>query len=124
MVITRQSTDILAVGERDVALAVAWMRQHLHQPFSIAQLAHELAIPRRGLERLFLRQLGRGPYNQALHMRAERAQQLLVQTDLPLAEIARKCGFSSIARFTKSFHQFAHAAPAEFRQSVRPGTLA
>jgi LacI family transcriptional regulator len=121
IVITRQSTDILAIRDPDVAQAIAWMREHLDRPFSIAQMSHDVAIPRRRLERLFLHYLGRGPYNQTLHMRAERAQQLLLQTDLPLPQVAHKCGFAGVARFTKSFHQFTGTTPADFRQSVRRG---
>ena len=49
--------------------------------------------------------------------RAERAAGLLVETRLPIAEIARQLGYGKQGNFTRAFYRWAKVPPSEFRKA-------
>ncbi|HEY0611972.1 MAG TPA: helix-turn-helix transcriptional regulator, partial [Chitinophaga sp.] len=51
--------------------------------------------------------------------RVERAQSLLVNTDLPLAEIAAETGFENLSYFTRIFKEKAGQTPGEYKKNHR-----
>jgi AraC family transcriptional regulator len=57
------------------------------------------------------------PHQYVSHRRIERAQQLLTEADLPIAEVAYRCGFTSQSQFTTLFRPFTGVTPGRFRAS-------
>lgn len=53
----------------------------------------------------------------------EQAKRLLLETDEPVTGIAFMTGFNSSAYFSKTFKQYQHATPTEFRQSRKTDLL-
>ncbi len=54
-------------------------------------------------------------------LRADRAQTLLANPDLPVADIAEKVGFSEAAAFSRAFKKWTGHSPAEYRSRKRSG---
>lgn len=81
----------------------------------VAELAARLGIGQRHLSRLFRRHLGASPAETARTLRLQRAKRLLHETDLAMAEVARRAGFGSLRRFNAAFAEVYRRPPSAFR---------
>ena len=94
-VVTRQSSDIVAIEDRDIAGAVQFIRDHADRPFNVKELLQQVPVSRRHLEQQFRQLLGRSPAGEILRVRLERAKSLLGETDLPIPEVGAGSGFTA-----------------------------
>jgi LacI family transcriptional regulator len=92
-IVTRRSTEVLALEDRKLAAGLRFMREHAFDRISINDVARASAMSRRVFERRFVRQVGRTPKAEVLRLRLQRVKQLLLDTDWSLAEIAGRTGF-------------------------------
>jgi transcriptional regulator GlxA family with amidase domain len=81
------------------------MAAHMEQPLPLAALADDAGLSPRALNRVFQSELAQSPGRYYLLLRLSRARELAVETDLALAEIALRCGFSGTASLSKSFRR-------------------
>ena len=86
---------------------------------SVEELAENLGIGARHLDRLFLQHVGAPPVGMAQTRRLHFAKQLLDDTELPITEIAFAAGFQSVRRFNSAFLQTFRRAPRQFRHDRR-----
>ncbi len=98
--------------------AIGRMEENLEDLVSPDAMAQSVGLSRRQLERLFRQHLGRSPTQYYLELRLERARALLIQTDLPVVEVAVACGFVSASHFSKSYRQQFDHAPRDERRHV------
>ncbi len=119
-VVTRQSTDITALEDRDVSAALLFIRKHVTEAIGVEDVVAAVAISRRSLERRFQAALGRSVLGEMRHRRVERAKELLAMTDLAMPAIARASGFGDATRLGIVFRQVTGQPPTEFRRQVRP----
>lgn len=89
-----------------------------------SQLATRLGVTDRHLRRLFVQHLGVTPVQYANHHRLMLARRLLVQTTLPVADVAVLAGFGSQRRFHEAFQQAFNSTPLMLRRNgdEQPGT--
>ncbi|MFU8780613.1 MAG: substrate-binding domain-containing protein [Kiritimatiellia bacterium] len=113
--ITRRSTDVLAVGDPAVARAVRFMWDHLDQDLSVEAVAHEVGIQRRQLERAFQHHLKRGIHAELRRKRLDRCCELLRSTDLKIADLAPQVGFRSADFLHATFKQAFGITPRRYR---------
>lgn len=97
---------------------IEMMEANLEEPLSADELARQVGLSRRQLERLFRNALGRPPARFYLERRLERARHLLYQTELPVIEVALACGFVSASHFSKCYRQMYGKTPRAERTSV------
>ena len=102
--------------EPKLSAAVDLMESHLGEPLSVPEIARRTGLGERGLQRLFRRRLGQTPQRVYLSIRLNAARRLLVQTELPIAEVADACGFASRVSFHRAFRQAYERPPSSFRQ--------
>lgn len=67
------------------------------------------------LTRIFKRELGMSPWEYLNRYRVEQAVRLLRETDLPLSEVAMRCGFQDQAYFCRVFKKLKGATPGSLR---------
>jgi len=115
-VITRQSTDLLAVDDEDVRMAVRYIRQHIHERINVRDLLRVIPVNRRYLERRFMQHMGRTPLQEIRRARIERAQELLAHTDLPMPTVAKQSGFANAERLANVFHTAVGTTPTGYRR--------
>ncbi|MGC8553580.1 MAG: substrate-binding domain-containing protein [Phycisphaerae bacterium] len=113
-VITRQSTDMLAVQDTGVAAAIKFIRQRRDTRITVDDVARQVALNRRVLERKFTQVLGRSILHEIHRARAERIKELL-RTDLSQEQIAYMSEFSSAQRMVRLFKQVTGITPGEYR---------
>jgi LacI family transcriptional regulator len=120
-VVTRQSTNILAVPHVPVARAVRFIWENYQKPIQISDIVAAAGISRRGIEHAFRQHLKRSILSELTRCRIDHAKELLLQTDLRISQIATQCGFGSLMYFSKIFKQSAGTGPREFRNQHRAG---
>ncbi len=108
---------LLARFDTRLARAVALMRRQTEPPLPLAVLAARLGLSARSLERLFRRHLDTTPRDYYRELRLAQARGLLMESALPVAEIALRTGFESAAAFSRSFRRRYGLAPRELRRS-------
>ena len=117
---TRQSTDVLAIDDRNVARAVHFIRQHACDGIKVKDVLRAVPHSRTLLESHFKKLIGRTPHEEILRVRLNRVKQLLVQTDLPLEQIAERAGFPHVEYLSVAFRREIGVPPSQFRARNRP----
>jgi LacI family transcriptional regulator len=120
-VVTRQSTDVRAVSDPQVSAAVRFIREHACERIQVEDVRKVAALSRTLFERRFRKLLGCAPYEQILKVRLAKARELLALTNLTLAEISERTGFSSPEYFSAALHKRLKTSPRELRQRLRRG---
>jgi len=117
-IVKRASTDTLAVDDPTLSRAIEIIRSSKNLSIDVEQLASQLHISRRWLERLFRIHLNCSPHEFSSRLRVDRAEALLML--LPskkLKDIARECGFSDVRCLNRVFRRFRGTSPREFRRN-------
>ena len=117
-VVTRRSTDVLALDDRQLAAGLRFIREHAFDPITINEVAKAAGMSRRVFERRFVAQMGRPPKAEVLRLRLERVKQLLADTDWNLAEIAERTGFKYGEYLHTVFTQKIRITPGKFRRQA------
>jgi LacI family transcriptional regulator len=117
-VVSRQSTDVLAIDDPAVVRALRYIRQHAHHGIVVEDILREVPISRRSLEIQFKAYLGRSPAEEIRRVRLERGKQLLGSRELSITEIALACGFSNATRFGVAFRKSFGTTPRAFRKTL------
>jgi LacI family transcriptional regulator len=118
-IVARQSTDTLAVRDPALIKALSFLRQNAGRAVQVEEVAREAGVSRRALERRFLEWLHRTPADEIRRVHLEHAQRLLVETDLPMTQVAESSGFSSQAYFADIFRRHVGLTPMKYRKENR-----
>lgn len=113
--VTRKSTDITAIPDTNITAALAFIRQNAAHPISVTDVLSHVPISRRVLERRFQQYLQRSVYEEIQRVHIERACLLLIDTDIPIAEVGDASGFSGRARFHATFAKAMNHTPKQYR---------
>ncbi len=98
---------------------VALMEANIEEPLSLDDVAAYVGISRRQLERLFDKYLHCAPSRYYLELRLYRARLLLLQTDMPIIEVAVSCGFSTAPHFSKCYSDHYGMPPRDARLALQ-----
>lgn len=93
------------------------VRSRLDQPFTVADMARMAAVSERTLHRRFIEMVGESPASWLVGIRVDRARELLEGRDLPMEELARRCGFSDAAVLRHHFRRRLKISPTAYRAS-------
>jgi LacI family transcriptional regulator len=115
-IVTRQSTDILAIEDGTVAKAMSFIQEHALDGIKVPNVVSALGVSRSGLEARFTKAVGYTPRTAIRRIQLERIRQLISDTTLPLKQIAATAGFRSVQHMTTLFGKTFHQSPAEYRK--------
>jgi LacI family transcriptional regulator len=118
-VVTRRSTDVVALEDTEVAHALQFIHENAGRPFQVKEIVNTLGVSRRTLEIRFRRAIGKSMNEKIQQAHLERAKRLLMETDLPLPKVAQAAGYNSTNYLTVVFHKAFAMTPAKFRNYVR-----
>ncbi|WP_145103239.1 GlxA family transcriptional regulator [Cereibacter sediminicola] len=125
---TDQDTQRLSIPTRigvrhpKLSEVIRKMEANTEDPISPADLAEEVGMSTRQLERLFRRYLNRSPKRYYMELRLQKARNLLMQTDMSVINVALACGFASPSHFSKCYR--AHYATTPYRERGTHGATA
>jgi len=101
-----------------VSRAIDMLQHRLHDPeLSIQDCARRLAVNRSILSRRFRSEIGLSPSDFITTHRMRRAARLLLETELPVATVAERCGYQRGNYFARVFRRTFHESPGEFRRA-------
>ena len=123
-VVTRQSTDILAMGDKNVAAAVSFIREHACRGISVDDVLKHAFASRSQLEKKFRRFIGRSPQAEIRRVQVEKIRQLLFETNFPLKKIAELAGFEHVEYMCVVFKRITGDSPGSYRKKVQTKTAA
>ena len=119
-VITRTSTDTIAVADKVVAKALRYIREYTGKALTVDKVLDYLAnenmlVSRCTLERRFVSVAGFSPYEEINRVRLNRIERLLLNTRYPLTRIAELTGFDAESHLNRFFKRYRGQTPGRFR---------
>jgi LacI family transcriptional regulator len=123
-VVARQSTEVLAIEDRQIAAAARFIREHACEGIDVGDVVEAIALSRSTLERRFSKALGRSPKEEILRVRLNSAKQLLSDTSSSLEFIAEKIGLEHTEYLSRIFKKKTGMTPSQYRARTRTEDLA
>jgi LacI family transcriptional regulator len=117
-IVTRRSTEVLAMDDRHIASAVRFIREHACEGINVSDVLRAVPLSRSALERRFAATLGHSPKEEILRVRLNRAKQLLAETDFPLSLVAEKIGLEHAEYLNVIFKKKTGITPGRFRDQA------
>ena len=116
---TRQSTDILAIDDPEVAAAVRYIRQRACEGINVADVLKEVPLTRRDLEHRFRKVLGCTPHEEIVRVRIDRVKHLLSETELPMTRVAHLAGYPHVEYLSAAFKKRVGLSPRAYRRTAQ-----
>jgi len=120
----RDATDPALAAARVNSQLAPWqsrrvfefVEENLAGTIRIDDLATVTRLSARQLSRAFRSDFGEAPYSYVVRRRIDRAKEMMLLTDEPLANIAAKCGLSDQPHLTRLFRRIVGESPARWRR--------
>ena len=116
----RQSTDGVAIEDRDVAAALRFIREHACRGLNVDEVVRNSLVSRSTLERQLRKHLRRTPQEEIRHVQIKRAKELLHTTEFSAERIAALCGFDHPEYFLVVFKRITGMTTSEYRRQAKP----
>ena len=92
------------------------IRENIGRDLSVTELAQVVGMSQYYFSKLFKMSTGTTPHQYVMRQRVERAQELLRETQTPLAQAATQVGFETQSHFTSVFRRLVGATPKRYRE--------
>ncbi len=112
------SASATAQGRGRAGLAARYLDEHFATIGRMSEVARYVGLSEDRLRHLFTAEHGVGPLEYLTRLRLDHAATLLLRTDLPLADIARACGFATARYLCALFSRRHGCPPGEWRRRV------
>ncbi|MFN4243835.1 MAG: substrate-binding domain-containing protein [Tepidisphaerales bacterium] len=118
-VVTRRSTNVLAIADPDIRTAVEFIAENACRGIDVSDVLAKVLISRSSLDRRMKATIGRSCSDEIARVRLMHARRLLRETDLPLSEVASACGYHYLSHFSHAFRKAMGVPPRVYRQASR-----
>lgn len=115
-VVTRQSTDIMALEDQQVAEAVNFIRKHPKEVIQVGDVAEAVGLSRRALEQRFRKVLAYSVHDEIKYTRVNQMAKMLIGTNLSISQIARSLGFPYANNISRYFKRQKGISPSDYRE--------
>jgi LacI family transcriptional regulator len=115
-VVTRRSTDILAVEDPEVAKAMRFIRENANKRIKVNAVLDETNLSHTCLHKRFKKSTGHSVKEEITRVRVNRIKELLRGTDLTVSEIAYKLDFVDSLSLYRSFRKNTGMTALEYRR--------
>jgi len=120
-VVARQSTDILAIDDAEVAGAINFIRQNARRAIQLFDVVNSGTLSQRALQQRFKKVLGRTIHDEINRVRIDHICQLLLNTHKSISDIALELEFNSAEHIARYFKKEKGIVPREFRKQFGQG---
>jgi len=114
----RQSSDVMAVADRDVVTALRYIRDHACDGITVDDVARRVTLSRATLDRRFQLALQRSAKTEIDRIRVNRAKQLLIETKYKIGAIATMTGYARAPQFVTAFKRLIGFTPGKYRSDA------
>ena len=108
---------LAAIRDPHIGPALAQLHARPQEAWTVASLAHEVALSRSLFAERFAQLVGEAPLRYLKRLRLNAAARRLRSTNDKLSPIAADAGYESSAAFTKAFKKTTGKTPGEYRRS-------
>lgn len=115
----KQSPFLNALGDKAISKALALLHSKPEQAWTLDLLASEVALSRAAFARRFKNLIGQGMFQYLTELRVQKAKELLLSTQLPVADIAQRMGYESDISFVKTFKKYCGMTPRQYLMNTR-----
>jgi len=119
-IVTRMSTDMLAVADAEVAAGLRFIRRHSNRLIQVSDVVEATNVSRRVLEKRFKAILRRSVHQEIRRVRVNSIVQLLVDTDMSVTDIAIHCGSDGVEHIARYFRKETGVSLREYRKQHAP----
>ncbi|MDD5011834.1 MAG: DNA-binding transcriptional regulator [Phycisphaerae bacterium] len=113
---TRGSTDVFAIDDPEIVQAMRYIKQNSNKPLQVNEIANHVCISKRSLQLKFHKTMGRSIHEEIIQSHFNTAKILLVETNLPIDEVAVRSGFHYTSNMRRAFKNIAGILPQKYRQ--------
>jgi LacI family transcriptional regulator len=113
---TRGSTDIYAIDDTAIVEAMWYIRQNGHTPLQVDAIADHVCMSKRLLQLRFHDLIGKSVHDEIIQAHFEIAKTMLIETNLPIDEIALHSGFHYTSNMRRAFVKNTGMLPQKYRQ--------
>jgi LacI family transcriptional regulator len=118
--VQRQSSDILAVNDIEVASAIRYIKENAKNKILVRDVVKTTGISRRTLEQRFRKTIHRSIYDEIRNVRVQWISKLLLETDLPISKITSLFNFTDVEHISRYFKKEKGIGLREFRKIHQP----
>ncbi len=118
-VVTRQSTDLVATEDRNFAMAIRYIRDNAGHNLGVEDVVRAVPVSRRALYQKFHDILGRSIHGEIRRVQMNYAAKMLIETDLPVTEIATRLGYPDAKNLSRVFRCEKELTPLSYRNRNR-----
>lgn len=119
-IVARRSTDVLAIDDLKVRQAISFIREHACVGIKVTHVVAAVSISRSGLETRFASVLGCTIRSAIRRIQLENVRRLILETEMPLKQVAAASGFKSVQHMTSVFTGTIGQTPARYRRAESP----
>jgi LacI family transcriptional regulator len=118
-VISRQSTDVLHVEDRDIAKALRLIHNEACRGLTSASVCEAVSLSRSTMDKRFKATIGRTVDQEIRRVRLARAKALLTRSTMPLREVACEAGYGNEQYLVRVIRNATNMTPAQYRSEHR-----
>lgn len=122
-IVTRQSTDMVAIADPDVVAVLSYIRAHIKSSVLVKNVCDQLNISRRTLHKKIVQTIGCSAHEAIARIRLEEISKVLVSTNLTIAQVAAMFNFSSPKHISRFLSRQMGMSPQEYRRKNQPKIL-
>jgi AraC-like DNA-binding protein len=117
--ISRQIKTVTPLETQEkIDAAIAYINEHYDNiDFFLGSVAERFDISNNNLSQQFKRKFGVTPIKYVTSLRIEKAKKLLLETSLPVNDIAVQCGFLELTSFLRNFKSLTVVTPTQYRNA-------
>jgi len=115
-IVQRQSSNILAVSDSEVASAISYIMDNARKKILVDDVVKTTNVGRRTLEKRFEKTVHSTIYHEIQHVRIELISKLLIETDLPISQIASLFNFTDAEHVSRIFKKDKGIGLRDFRK--------
>jgi LacI family transcriptional regulator len=120
-VVTRQSTDTVAIEDKVVAKAISFIRRNSRKLIQVGDVAQVIGLSRRALGQHFRKALGHSVHDEIKCTRVNQMADMLIGTNLSVSQIAKLLGYPHATNYIyRYFKQQKGMSPLEYRRKFAP----
>lgn len=123
-IVSRQKSDasIQRGNEEFFQNMIRFLDTHYQESLTLEQLGREFHISPSHLSHIFKTEIGLPPMKYLMNRKIGESQNLLMNTNLPVAEIGGQLGFNDSGHFSRTFKKYIGITPSEYRRYFRSHT--
>ena len=110
-----RNLPVLSEEDLRISEVLAYIHNHLEQPLNNQLLSSICHMHPSHFVRFFSKKTGQPPANYVLQCRMDMARHLLIQTDLPVSQVAERVGIPDQSHFARLFRRYCAMTPTQCR---------